>query len=226
MTSSTRTSTLLSQSPQAFVAFLKEKGIKGCHFTYDPKTDSVTASHPELAPIAEFMSRDTRDFQKHEGIFLKVSDEYDTLLGAFIHKTCRGQGAGGLRYWGYDTLEGFLRDGLRLSKGMTRKNALAGLWWGGGKGILAHNPSVDKKDPAVRESLFKNYGRFMTALKGCYLTAEDVGCNVSNINHVFSETRFVTCVPPRKRWQRKPLHRHCPWCGSRHGKCYGSPWHR
>ena len=62
------------------------------------------------------------------------------LFGAFVHRTNRGQGQGGLRHWPYANMAAFLRDGLRLAMGMTRKNALAGLWWGGGKGLIARAP--------------------------------------------------------------------------------------
>ena len=65
----------------------------------------------------------------HEGLFFQVTKDYDTLQGAFVHRTNRGQAAGGVRYWSYPNIEDYLRDGLRLAKGMTHKNALAGLWW-------------------------------------------------------------------------------------------------
>jgi glutamate dehydrogenase/leucine dehydrogenase len=117
-------------------------------------------------------------------------------LGAFVHRTNRGQSAGGVRYWNYDTVEDFMRDGLRLAKGMTHKNALAGLWWGGGKGIIVQNPKIDKYDEKTREAIYKSYGEFMTSLNGCYVTAEDVGTNVTDMANIFSKTRFTTCIPP------------------------------
>jgi len=96
----------------------------------------VRASHPELAPLARLLAADRRDFDRHEGIFVQTGPDTGVLQGAFIHRTCRGQAAGGVRFWRYDTVEEFLRDGLRLARGMTHKNALAGLWWGGGKGVM------------------------------------------------------------------------------------------
>jgi len=132
---------------------------------------------------------------QHEGLFFQITQKYDTLQGAFVHRTCRGQGAGGVRYWQYSTMEDYFRDGLRLSKGMTRKNALAGLWWGGGKGVMAHNPKIDKDDPEIRASIYKEYGDLMTSIRGCYVTAEDVGTNVDDMTNIFSRTRFTTCIP-------------------------------
>ncbi len=93
-------------------------------------------------------------------------------------------------------LRSYFRDGLRLGAGMTFKNALAGLWWGGGKGVIAHNPKVDKMNPEVREKIYKEYGSFMSTLNGCYVTAEDVGTSVEDMANVFSGTRFTTCIPP------------------------------
>ena len=187
---------LLLKTPQEFVEFLKEESIYRFYFVYDRVEKRVKSSSPDLQPIADFINNDTRDFLFHEGLFFQLSKDFDTLLGAFVHRTNRGQAAGGVRYWHYDTLEDYLRDGLRLSKGMTRKNALAGLWWGGGKGVIAHNPDLDKYDPAIRGPLYAEYGSFISSLQGCYVTAEDVGTSVNDMAKVFSQTRFTTCIPP------------------------------
>jgi glutamate dehydrogenase/leucine dehydrogenase len=182
-------------SPAEFINVLKENHITRFYIVYDEKNSSLKISHPALQPIADFLQNDKRDFQKHEGIFIQLSSKYDMLLGAFVHRTNRGQAAGGVRYWNYYTLEDYLRDGLRLAMGMTHKNALAGLWWGGGKGVMAHNPVIDKYDSEVREFLYKEYGSFMTSLNGCYVTAEDAGTNVKDMANIFSRTRFTTCIP-------------------------------
>ena len=128
-------------------------------------------------------------------MFFKISDKYDMIHGAFVHRTNRGQAAGGVRFWQYDTVEDYFRDGLRLAAGMTFKNALAGLWWGGGKGVIAHNPELDWNDKNLRETIYKEYGSFISSLNGCYVTAEDVGTNVNDMANVFSGTRFTTCIP-------------------------------
>ncbi len=133
--------------------------------------------------------------QQRGGCKFQVTEEHATLQGAFVHRTNRGQAAGGVRYWRYDDMEQYLRDGLRLAKGMTHKNALAGLWWGGGKGVMAHNPEVELHDPDVRAAIYREYGRLLTAIRGCYVTAEDVGTSVEDMAHVYSETRFTTCIP-------------------------------
>ncbi|HSF38293.1 MAG TPA: Glu/Leu/Phe/Val dehydrogenase dimerization domain-containing protein, partial [Thermoanaerobaculia bacterium] len=136
-----------------------------------------------------------RDFDRHEGIFVQVAPESGVLQGVFVHRTCRGQGAGGVRFWRYDTVEGYLRDGLRLARGMTHKNALAGLWWGGGKGVMAQGTGK-AGDASARRRIYEEYGAFLTDLQGCYVTAEDVGTSVEDMAAVFSRTRFTTCIPP------------------------------
>ena len=187
---------LLSFTPAVFIDFLKKENIRKFYFVYDDVKKSLIASHTKLQSIADYFIRDKRDFIKHEGWFCKVSEYYDMLLGAFVHRTNRGQAAGGVRYWDYDSVESYFRDGLRLGAGMTFKNALAGIWWGGGKGVIAHNPKVDRMNPEVRERIYKEYGSFISSLNGCYVTAEDVGTSVEDMAHVFSGTRFTTCIPP------------------------------
>jgi glutamate dehydrogenase/leucine dehydrogenase len=190
-----REKSLLQLSTQEFVEFLSSNHIRRFYFVYDKKNKKVVSSHKILNPIAEFINSDKRDFNFHEGLFFQVTRKYDTLQGAFVHRTNRGQAAGGVRYWNYNNMEDYLRDGLRLAKGMTHKNAMAGLWWGGGKAVMAHNPAFEKNDPAVRESIYKEFGELMSSLRGCYVTAEDVGTNVKDMANVYSKTRFTTCIP-------------------------------
>ena len=188
---------LLSLTPADFIKFLKKEKINKFFFVFDDESKRLKASHAQLKSIADFFTDDKRDFIEHEGWFCKISEEYDMILGAFIHRTKRGQAAGGVRYWSYDTTEDYFRDGLRLGAGMTFKNALAGLWWGGGKGVITHNPDYDKMDSAVRKKIYQEYGLFMSTLNGCYVTAEDVGTSVEDMAEVFSGTRFTTCIPPK-----------------------------
>ncbi len=186
---------LISLGTAEFIEFLRREKIGRFYFVYDPVQRTVRSSHPQLQPIAEFLQNDRRDFAEHEGLFFRVMEKYDILQGAFVHRTNRGQAAGGVRYWTYDSVEDYLRDGLRLARGMTHKNALAGLWWGGGKGVMARNPAVDPEDAEIRASVYREYGSFISSLRGCYVTAEDVGTSVADIANVFSRTRFTTCIP-------------------------------
>jgi leucine dehydrogenase len=185
---------LMASAPTDFVSYLSAQGIRRFSFVYDGNSDSLVSSHPQLQPIALHLGSDSRDFESHEGLFFQLHTDGRTLLGAFVHRTCRGQAAGGVRYWHYDAMDDYFRDGLRLAKGMTRKCALAGLWWGGGKGVICHHPEIAKQDSVARAEIYRAYGRFMTSLDGCYVTAEDVGTGPEDMAHIFEGTRFVTCI--------------------------------
>lgn len=187
---------LLNLSPRELVRSFRAQGIRRFYFVYDSAEQGLVASHPILNPVADSISADDRDFLAHEGLFFQISRHFDVLHCAFVHKTCRGQAAGGVRYWHYPTLEDCIRDGLRLARGMTRKNALAGLWWGGGKGVMVHDPGLDKNDPEIRATLYREYGAFMSSLRGCYVTAEDAGTQEADMAHIYSQTRFTTCIHP------------------------------
>ena len=183
-------------SPEQLTGLLLDEGIRRFFLVWDEGQGSVRASHPRLEPLARMLGGDRRDFDRHEGVFVQVAPETGVLQGAFIHRTCRGQAAGGVRFWRYDTVEEYLRDGLRLARGMTHKNALAGLWWGGGKGVMAMGTGADEAKPGVRRRIYEEYGSFMTSLRGCYVTAADVGTSVEDMAAVFSRTRFTTCISP------------------------------
>ncbi len=182
-------------TPQAFASALTDAGIRRAFLVWDAASGTVRASHPQLDPLARMFAEDRRDFDAHEGVFLEVAPDTGVLQAAFVHRTCRGQGSGGLRFWRYDTMEDFLRDGLRLARGMTLKNALAGIWWGGGKGVIARGTGR-AEEPEARQRIFEEYGAFVSSLCGCYVTAEDVGTVPADIATVFSASRFVTCIPP------------------------------
>jgi len=106
-----------------------------------------------------------------------------------IHNTVLGPALGGTRMWPYATEQDALNDVLRLSRGMTYKNAVAGLDIGGGKAVIIGDPATDKS-----EALFRAFGKFVDSLGGRYITAEDVGIDVNDMEYVFRETEFVTGV--------------------------------
>jgi len=187
-------SPLAQLSPRAFADHLRALGL-GRAYAVTGADGRLHLSDPALEGLEEHL-RGAPDYQAHEGIFLEIGPETGALFGAFVHDTRRGQGQGGLRYWPYTTLAAFLSDGLRLAQGMTRKNALAGLWWGGAKGLIARAPDHPTGDPGYRGALYREYAAFVTSLGGCYITAEDAGTGPSDMAQVFSATRFVTCIPP------------------------------
>ena len=105
-----------------------------------------------------------------------------------IHDTTLGPALGGTRLWPYASEEDALIDVLRLSRGMTYKNAISGLNLGGGKAVIIADPKNKS------EALFRSFGRFIESLNGRYITAEDVNTNVEDIEHIFTETNYVTGV--------------------------------
>jgi len=115
------------------------------------------------------------------------SDEAAGYQGiVVIHSTALGPAIGGTRYWSYKTEEEAITDGLRLARGMTYKNALAGLPFGGGKSIILRDD-----DAADREKLFRAHGRMVNTLAGKYITAEDVGTSPADMEYVLKETTYV-----------------------------------
>ncbi len=107
-----------------------------------------------------------------------------------IHSTALGPGAGGCRFWAYPGMDEALADALRLAEGMSYKNALAGLPFGGAKAVL-RRPDGDFD----REKLFRAFGRVVDQLGGLYVTAEDVGTSVEDMQAVAGATRHVAGLP-------------------------------
>jgi len=106
-----------------------------------------------------------------------------------IHDTTLGPALGGLRMWPYESEDDAIFDVLRLARGMTYKAAAAGLNLGGGKAVIIGDPKKDKS-----EALFRAFGRFVQSLGGRYITAEDVGTSVEDMDIIHMETDYVTGV--------------------------------
>jgi leucine dehydrogenase len=122
----------------------------------------------------------------HEQVLIgrEAASGYHGIIA--IHSTALGPAVGGTRFWHYETEADALTDALRLSHGMTYKNALAGLPLGGGKSIIIG----DNKRPD-RDGLLRAHGRFIETLKGRYITAEDVGTSPADMEIVRLETQHV-----------------------------------
>lgn len=106
-----------------------------------------------------------------------------------IHDTTLGPALGGTRMWTYDSEDKAIEDALRLAKGMTYKNAAAGLNLGGGKTVIIGDPKKDKNP-----EMFRAFGRYIQSLNGRYITAEDVGTTVADMDLIHMETDFVTGI--------------------------------
>jgi leucine dehydrogenase len=130
------------------------------------------------------------DFDAHEEIHF-VTDE-NTGLKAIIavHSTHLGPAAGGARFWHYAEDDEALTDALRLSRGMSYKNAMAGLPLGGGKSVIL----ADEKRTKTPEFLHA-FGKAVDGLGGRYITAEDVGMNVADMVEIARSTNYVAGLP-------------------------------
>jgi leucine dehydrogenase len=109
-----------------------------------------------------------------------------------IHDTTLGPALGGCRFWNYASDEEAVTDALRLSRGMTYKNAVAGLNLGGGKSVI-----IGDNRTANREMIFRAHGRFVESLGGRYVTAEDVGTGTADMDYVHMETEYVAGLATR-----------------------------
>ncbi|MBB3763574.1 Glu/Leu/Phe/Val family dehydrogenase [Sphingomicrobium lutaoense] len=133
---------------------------------------------------------DTPAFDNHEAVHF-VTDEATGLRAIIaLHSTHLGPAAGGTRFWHYAEDEAALTDALRLSRGMSYKNAMAGLPLGGGKTVILANEARTKTP-----EMLAAFGRAVDRLGGNYVTAEDVGMSVQDMIAISRETDFVAGLP-------------------------------
>ncbi|HSW12849.1 MAG TPA: Glu/Leu/Phe/Val dehydrogenase [Solimonas sp.] len=129
----------------------------------------------------------SKAYDGHEGVTF-FSDTASGLKGIVaIHSTTLGPAAGGCRAWTYESEEAALHDVLRLSRGMSYKNAVAGLPLGGGKAVIIREPGKP-----VTAAQFEAFGRVVERLHGAYVTAEDVGVTVADMACVARATSYVS----------------------------------
>lgn len=129
---------------------------------------------------------DLPDFDGHEGVHSFYDEKTGLKSIIAVHSTARGPAAGGCRMWDYSSAEAALTDALRLSRGMSYKNAMADLDFGGGKAVIIGD-SRSQKSPA----LFEAFGRAVDSLNGAYWTAEDVGVSPADLESTRKTTRHV-----------------------------------
>ena len=132
---------------------------------------------------------ETIEASKHEQIVFCNNTDVGLKAIIAIHNTTLGPALGGLRMWPYGSEQEAMDDVLRLSRGMTYKAAVSGLNLGGGKAVIIGDPRKDKS-----EALFRALGKFIDTLHGRYITAEDVGIDVNDMEFIFQETNNVVGV--------------------------------
>ncbi len=133
---------------------------------------------------------DFADFDDHEHVHM-FRDRASGLTAVIaVHSTHLGPGAGGVRYWHYPQRSAAITDALRLSRGMSYKNAMAGLPMGGGKGVILADENGGKTP-----DLLAAFGRAVESLGGAYVTAEDVGITDADMVEISKHTKHVSGLP-------------------------------
>ncbi|TJY62925.1 Glu/Leu/Phe/Val dehydrogenase [Sinimarinibacterium sp. CAU 1509] len=135
---------------------------------------------------------DSPAFDAHEGVHCFHDAESGLRAIIAVHSTALGPAAGGCRLWSYASADAAMTDALRLSRGMSYKNAVAGLPLGGGKAVILRDP---QRVPTP--ALFEAFGRVVDQLGGRYVTAEDVGVSVADMEAVARRTRHVCGLSQR-----------------------------
>ncbi len=132
------------------------------------------------------------DFDDHEGVhfFQDAASGLSAIIA--IHSTHRGPGGGGARYWNYTDTTSAVTDALRLSRGMSYKNAMAGLDMGGGKGVIVAGANRLKTNEIIAA-----FARAVDSLGGRYVTAQDVGMSAADMIAISASTCHVSGLPPR-----------------------------
>lgn len=152
--------------------------------------DTKTVMKQKVSEDTDFPVFSLLGEREHEQIVMCSQPDAGLKAIIAVHNTTLGPALGGVRMWPYESEKAAIRDVLRLSRGMTYKAAISGLNLGGGKAVIIGDPHKDKT-----EALFRAFGRYVDSLGGRYITAEDVGIDVQDMEWVFSETKYVTGIP-------------------------------
>jgi leucine dehydrogenase len=131
-----------------------------------------------------------QDFDAHEELHFVTDEKCGLKAIIAIHSTHLGPAAGGARFWHYSKDEDALVDALRLSRGMSYKNAMAGLPLGGGKTVLLADEARTKSPDMLHA-----FGKAVDHVGGRYVTAEDVGMSVADMIEVRRSTQYVAGLP-------------------------------
>jgi len=129
------------------------------------------------------------DFDDHEAVHFFTDRDSGLKAIIAVHSTHRGPSSGGVRFWRYAREADALTDALRLSRGMSYKNAMAGLPVGGGKGVILSDGA-----PKTPEQLHA-FGKAVESLGGRYVTAEDVGMSEADMSAIAHSTGYVSGLP-------------------------------
>lgn len=141
----------------------------------------------EASPVIDMTTMTQQGFKK---LLLCVDPASGLHAVIAIHSTTLGPATGGVRMWPYPTTDAAVTDAMRLARGMTYKYASAGINLGGGKAVINADPRTMKT-----EALLRAFGRFVDQLGGEYITGEDVGMTLADMETIAVETNHVVTLP-------------------------------
>ena len=160
-------------------------------------------------PNAEFLIPlivNSPEWKDHEAVIIKIDSETNCLFIISIHSTKRGRPEGGARWMCYESFKKAMDDCLRLSYGMTMKNATGDIWEGGAKSIIIpysrgvfdvlmeQKAETKEKIGSTRKQLWKNFGEFVSYLRGLYLVGEDVNLNSADMATILQHCVHTSCL--------------------------------
>jgi isoleucyl-tRNA synthetase len=188
--------------PAALAAFLKARDIrKVAVLNEDGKCYAYALHSPsqqvlplaELQPLADYVNA-SPDFRDHAALLLGLGEHTDVLFGIGIHHLNYGTPLGGTREFAYPRVRDMLDNMLRLSWGMSVKNAIAELPHGGGKSIIDTCGWDLKVQREFRREIYRDFGQFTATLFGRYICAEDMNNTTADTREMLSTCRHVMCL--------------------------------
>jgi isoleucyl-tRNA synthetase/glutamate dehydrogenase/leucine dehydrogenase len=174
------------------VALLFENG-RGSAYYYHSIKDALRVSK-SLQRIVDYVAKH-QDYKGHAAILLGIGAHTNCLFAIGLHSLVRGTPLGGTREMPYRSVGDLLEDLLRLSHGMSLKNALGDLPHGGGKSIIDPSGIDFKVHRELRRRVYRDFGQFTASLGGRYICAEDVGNTDAETRDMLAFCRHVMCLP-------------------------------
>ncbi|HYV03918.1 MAG TPA: isoleucine--tRNA ligase, partial [Blastocatellia bacterium] len=172
-------------------AILNEEGRCVAYALHSPSQE--VRPFEELRPLADYVNA-SPDFRDHAALLLGLGEHTDVLFGIGIHHLNYGTPLGGTREFAYPRVRDMLDNLLRLSWGMSVKNAIAELPHGGGKSIIDTCGWDLKVHREFRREIYRDFGQFNATLFGRYICAEDVGNTNADTREMLSTCRHVMCL--------------------------------
>lgn len=188
--------------PADLARYLKQRDIRKLALLNEGGTCRAYALHSssrkvtemaDLKPLADYVNTSI-DFREHAALLLGLGEHTDLLFGIGIHHLKYGTPLGGTREFSYPRIRDMLENMLRLSWGMSLKNAVAELPHGGGKSIIDTCGSDLKVHREFRREVYRDFGQFTATLFGRYICAEDIGNTTADTREMLSTCRHVMCL--------------------------------